>query len=268
MKELRNLLIDCRIELRKLVRDFHKTELCERLDAAMSQLGNAAKADAPKPMTTGTTTDKTEKTPPPNQVALAWQTVARDIKFSDPALYDSLQKKVMQRLETKSMVDPATEINELGKTISELKAQKAREEKFIKALESERDTLLGALAMAVPELSDGKDRVAVALARIDWLKNAKAAAAAKPAKSPRTTGKQEAMPAVPAPESEDSGPAPTDTVLMAVAAGARNFTDAHREWCVGEAMVLSGFEYTPVELIQQGDAAIAEIIVKARKLTA
>jgi ribosomal 50S subunit-associated protein YjgA (DUF615 family) len=198
--------------------------------------------------------------------------VARDIKFSDPALYDSLQKKVMQRLETKSMVDPATEINDLGKTITELKAQKAREEKFYKALESERDTLLGALAIAVPELSDGKDRVAVALARIDWLKAAKAkaaaAAAAKPAKSGRTTGKQEAMPAAPAPEPEEAGPAPSDTVLMAVAAGSRKFTDAHREWCVGEAMVLSGFEYTPVELIQQGDAAIAEIIVKARKLTA
>jgi ribosomal 50S subunit-associated protein YjgA (DUF615 family) len=235
----------------------------------MSQLSNAAKADAPRPAAAATTTDKTEKTPPPNQVALAWQTVARDIKFSDPALYDSLQKKVMQRLETKSMVDPATEINELGKTIADLKAQKAREEKFIKALESERDTLLGALAMAVPELSDGKDRVAVALARIDWLKAAKAkaaTAAAKPAaKSARDTGEQKATPA---PEPEDAGPAPSDTVLMAVAAGSRKFSDAHREWCVGEAMVLSGFEYTPVELIQQGDAAIAEIIVKARKLTA
>ena len=37
MKELRTLLIDCRIELRKLVRDFHKTELCERLDVAVQR---------------------------------------------------------------------------------------------------------------------------------------------------------------------------------------------------------------------------------------
>ena len=273
MKDLRNLLIDCRIELRKLVRDFHKTELCERLDAAMAQLSSAAKADTPMPVAAASSTDKNEKTPPPNQVALAWQTVARDIKFTDPALYDSLQKKVMQRLETKSMVDPTTEINDLGKTINDLKAQQARQEKFFKALESERDTLLGALAIAVPELSDGKDRVAVALARIDWLKAAKAKAAAaatvaKPAKSGRTTGEQEAMPAVPTPDPEDAGPAPSDTLLMAVAAGSRKFSDSHREWCVGEAMVLSGFEFTPVELIQQGDAAIAEIIVKARKLTA
>lgn len=266
MKELRNLLIDCRIELRKLVRDFHKTELCERLDAATQQLGNAPKSDAPKPASTGGTT---EKTPAPNQVALAWQTAARDLKLSDPALYDALQKKVMQRLETKSMVDPTTEINELGKAVADMKKRQDAHEKSYKALENERDTLLGALAMAVPELSDGRDRVAVALARIEWLRNAKATAAAKPAaKSARTTGKQEAMPSASAPASEEAGPAPSDTVLMAIAAGTRKFTDAHREWCVGEAMVLSGFEFTPVELIQQGDAAIAQIIVHARKLTA
>jgi hypothetical protein len=237
------------------VRDFHKTELCERLDAAMQQIGNApADAGAGKKLPSS----PPEKTPPPNQVALAWQTVARDIKFSDPALYDSLSKKVMQRLETKAMVDPATEINELGKSVTDLKAQQARQEKFFKALESERDTLLGALAMAVPELSDGKDRVAVALARIEWLKSAKS----KPApKSPRTTAERPAMPP------EDSGPAPSDPVLLAVAAGGRPFTDPHREWCVGEAMVLSGFEFTPIELIQKGDAAIAQIIVTARKLT-
>ena len=260
MKELRNLLIDCRIELRKLVRDFHKTELCERLDAAMQQLANAPKNEAAKP-TTAAAGNTTDKSLVPNQVALAWQTVTRDLKFSDPALYDALQKKVMLRLETKSMVDPATEINELGKTVADLNAQKARQEKFYKALENERDTLLGALAMAVPELSDGKDRVAVALARIEWLKSAKA----KPApKSARTTGKQEAMP----PVLDDAGPAPSDAVLIAIAAGARKFSDAHREWCVGEAMVLSGFEFTPIELIEQGDAAIATIITTARKLTA
>ena len=38
MKQLRTLLIDCRIELRKLVREFHKTELCERMDAMVQTL--------------------------------------------------------------------------------------------------------------------------------------------------------------------------------------------------------------------------------------
>ena len=41
MKDLRPLLIDCRIELRKLARDFQKTELCERLDLAIQQVANA-----------------------------------------------------------------------------------------------------------------------------------------------------------------------------------------------------------------------------------
>ena len=50
-----------------------------------------------------------------------------------------------------------------------------------------------------------------------------------------------------------------------VAAGARQFTKAQREWCVGEAMVLSGFQYTPMELIEQGDARIAGIITGAKR---
>ena len=257
MKELRTLLIDCRIELRKLVRDFHKTELCERLDAAMQRLGNAP-AGATVPATSAPVASPA-KQPPPNQVALAWQTVARDLKISDPALYDTLSKKVMQRLETKAMVDPTTELQELGKEVAQMQTRQAKHEKTYKVLENERDTLLGALAMAVPELSDGKDRVAVALARIEWLKSAKS----KPApKSPRTTGERKAV--APSSEPEDAGPAPSDSMMQAVAAGTRKFTDAHREWCVGEAMVLSGFEFTPIELIQQGDAAIAQIIVDAR----
>ena len=258
MNDLRNLLIDCRIELRKLVRDFHKTELCERLDAAVQKLGIAPTAAVIAEATKmARTTGQTQKTPPPNQVALAWQTVARDLKFSDPALYDTLSKKVMLRLETKSMVDPATELHELGKAVAQMQTRQTAHEKSYKALESERDTLLGALAMAVPELSEGKDRVAVALARVEWLKSAKAKA---PAKSARTTSERPAMPAL-----EDSGPAPSDTMMLAIAAGTRPFTDAHREWCVGEAMVLSGFQFTPIELLEQGDAAIAQIIVDARK---
>ena len=44
MKDLRSLLIDCRIELRKLSRDFQKTELCERLDLAIQSAINASTA--------------------------------------------------------------------------------------------------------------------------------------------------------------------------------------------------------------------------------
>ena len=46
MTDLRSLLIDCRIELRKLSRDFQKTELCERLDLAIQAQANAKAAPA------------------------------------------------------------------------------------------------------------------------------------------------------------------------------------------------------------------------------
>jgi len=59
MKDMRNLLIDCRIELRKAQRDFQKTRLCEQLDEAIQELahsinraqvpGGAADAASPPP---------------------------------------------------------------------------------------------------------------------------------------------------------------------------------------------------------------------------
>ena len=66
-----------------------------------------------------------------------------------------------------------------------------------------------------------------------------------------------------APEPQDT--VPTQQLLEAAAAGAAAFTKEQREWCVGEAMVLTGFQFTPVELIEKGDAAMAKIIVDARK---
>ena len=54
-------------------------------------------------------------------------------------------------------------------------------------------------------------------------------------------------------------------LLALVAAGAGTLTKEQREWCVGEAMVLTGFQFTPVELIEKGDAAVARMILDARK---
>jgi hypothetical protein len=44
MKDLRALLIDCRIELRKAIRDFEKSELCDRINAAITELAKAQAA--------------------------------------------------------------------------------------------------------------------------------------------------------------------------------------------------------------------------------
>ena len=251
MKELRTLLIDCRIELRKLVRDFHKSELCERLDVAMQTLAQSTPVDLDvKAPVAATATAVREIKETSNQVALAWQMAARDLKFTNLSLYESMSKKVMARLGTKTLVDQVDELRQLEDTIADLKAQQIAADRSQLAMEGERDALLGALAKAVPELGDGGDRVAVALARIDWLKAQVVRAA--PGSAARAISDEESR-------------VPTPEVIGAVAAGARQFTKAQREWCVGEAMVLSGFAFTPMELIEQGDARIATIIADAQR---
>lgn len=250
MNDLRNLLIDCRIELRKLSRDFHKGELCGRLDAAVQTLAQAAPVDLdaqPPPAAATGGARKIKETS--NQVALAWQMAARDLKFTHPPLYEAMSKKVMSRLETKTLVDQADELRQMEDTIAELGRQQAEAEKRRVATEAERNTLLGALASAVPELADGGDEVGVALARIDWLKG-------QVARAPMKAGARAQL--------EEESHVPTAEVLTAVAAGARKFTSGQREWSTGEAMVLSGFQFTPMELIEQGDASVAAIIIKSR----
>jgi hypothetical protein len=256
MTDLRSLLIDCRIELRKLSRDFQKTELCERLDLAIQAQANAKAAPAApaapvvNEAAPGVAPEKGQTV---SQVALAWQTAVRDLKFSDPPIYARLGEKVMRLLAAKTLVDPATEIVQLEKQVAELQKSLEAQARDQQAMASERDALLGSLANAVPKLKDGGDRLAVALARVAWLKaeaEKATVAAAKP-------GVQRA------PEPQDTVPSPE--LLSAAAAGAATFTREQREWCVGEAMVLTGFQFTPVELLEKGDSHIAQLILQARK---
>ncbi len=256
MTDLRSLLIDCRIELRKLARDFQKSELCDRLDLEIQSQANAKAAPADPqaaPVNEAAPGASPERSQTVSQVALAWQTAVRDLKFSDPPIYARLGEKVMRLLAAKTLVDPATEIVQLEQQVAELAQSADAQATNHKALEAERDALLGALANAVPTLKDGGDRLAVALARIAWLKaeaaKASAAAAAPDAKR--------------APEPQDTVPSPE--LLVAAAAGAATFTREQREWCVGEAMVLTGFQFTPVELLEKGDTHIAKLIVQARQ---
>lgn len=251
MNDLRALLIDCRIELRKLARDFQKTELCERLDLAIQQVANAQLAPAPEPSSEPSGTPAAEKAQTVSQVALAWQTASRDLKFSDPAIHARLSEKVMRLLGAKTLVDPATEIVQLEGTVKENENRIAAIEKRLANVEMERDALLGALAEAAPALKDGGDRLAVGLARVGWLKSEAQKGGSAPAGATR------------APEPQDTVPGPE--LLKAAAAGAAVFSKEQREWCVGEAMVVTGFQYTPVELIEKGDAAMARMILDARK---
>ncbi|HEU0153511.1 MAG TPA: hypothetical protein VFQ84_09220 [Arenimonas sp.] len=255
MKDLRSLLIDCRIELRKQARDFQKSELCERLDLAIQAQStanaSAALAGASQDAAPSAAPGKTQTV---SQVALAWQTAARDLKFSDPAIYTRLGDKVMRLLEAKTLVDPATEILQLQAALAELQGKLDAGEQARQALAAEHDTLLGAVAKAVPRLKDSGDRLAVALARLAWLKSEADKVAA---------GVPTAAAAKRAPEPQDT--VPTPELLGAVAAGAATLSKEQREWCVGEAMVLTGFQFTPVELLEKGDAHVARLIVDARK---
>ena len=256
MTDLRSLLIDCRIELRKLSRDFQKTELCERLDLAIQAQANAKSA---APATPAADVNEAapgvapEKGQTVSQVALAWQTAVRDLKFSDPAIYARLGEKVMRLLAAKTLVDPATEIVQLEKQLAEQRQASEAQAKEQQAMVAERDALLGSLANAVPKLKDSGDRLAVALARVAWLKAEaeKAAAAVASPGAPR------------APEPQDT--VPSAQLLTAAAAGAATFTREQREWCVGEAMVLTGFQFTPVELLEKGDSHIAKLILQVRQ---
>lgn len=270
MKDLRNLLIDCRIELRKALREFHRTELCGRLDKAIqnaSALAEAAEAIKANPAASATPAaesagDAHARKSTTHQVALAWQQVTRDLKFSNPPLYDSLRTKVLSRIEAKTLVDESTELRQLEEEVSALKAEvqtaRAEEAKYRELIQLERDSLFASLAQAVPELADGEDRLAVAMARIEWLRTQ----ASKPAattSSSRGSGSSTSGPPV-----DVEGPTPSAEVLAAVAAGLRKFSDRQREWSVAEAMVLSGFQHTPVELLAMGDAHVAGIIIAAK----
>lgn len=256
MTDLRSLLIDCRIELRKLSRDFQKTELCERLDLAIQAQSNAkaapaaSAAPAVNEAAPGVAPEKGQTV---SQVALAWQTAVRDLKFSDPAIYARLGEKVMRLLAAKTLVDPATEIVQLEKQVAELRQSIDAQLKDQQAMAAERDALLGSLANAVPRLKDSGDRLAVALARVAWLK----AEADKAGIAAATPNAQRA------PEPQDT--VPTPELLVAAAAGAATFTREQREWCVGEAMVLTGFQFTPVELLEKGDSQVAKLILQARQ---
>src|SRR4029078_13102907 len=101
---------------------------------------------------------------------------ARDLRFSHPHVYEALSQRVMTLLGNKSLVDPATEIEQLSKDAEIAKkmtiaAQEARTAALAErdAMIDERDVLLGALATAVPPLVDSGGKLGTALAPLGML---------------------------------------------------------------------------------------------------
>lgn len=56
--------------------------------------------------------------------------------------------------------------------------------------------------------------------------------------------------------------APGKVILQMVATGRREFTPGQREWCLGEAMALTGFSESPEALLARGDQALATLVMK------
>jgi len=173
----------------------------------------------------------------------------------------------MALLGDKSLVDPAAEIEQLSKAAELAKkmtaaAQEARTAALAErdAMIDERDVLLGALATAVPQLVDSGDKLGTALARIQALQSQ--AAMPQSVRGASYDGKP-APAASAGPPAE--GPIPSIETLTAIAAGTRKFTKEQQEWALGESMVLSGFQKTHMELLEEGEPAIAKLILNARK---
>jgi hypothetical protein len=273
MTDLRSLLIDARIELRKSQRDFMKSELCDRMDQAISALANAPQgvpsSAAPEPTVHPIPmAPSANKAHTANQVGLAWQTAARDLRFSHPHVYEALSQRVMALLGDKSLVDPAAEIEQLIKQaeLAKKMTTAAQEQRKLALAErdamiDERDVLLGALATAVPQLVDSGDKLGTALARLEILKTQ--VAMPQSVRGGQSDSRQGGASNASAAPSE--GPIPSIEALTAIAAGQRKFTREQQEWALGESMVLSGFQKTHMELLAEGEPAIAKLILDARK---
>lgn len=109
------------------------------------------------------------------------------------------------------------------------------------------NTLHKSLAAAAPEVAPGKDAQSDALRRVEHLATHGASA----------PGAVEAAKAA-----EMDAPMPGRAVLEAVIAGERKFTKAQLEFTIAEAMVLTGWAKTPLELMQEGEPWLAELILK------
>lgn len=176
------------------------------------------------------------------QVAYAWQIAARDLRFTHPELHAQMTEKVRKLLDVEVLDDPAIEIQRL-------QAEHTGVVVYAEGLRRDLDELRQALADAVPGIDAKIPAAEAARLRMRQLIEA----GSRGSGLPTPAHKRGADPAEVAPSRE---------VLQAVADGARTFTREECEWCVGEAMVLCGFQKTPVQLLDEGEPALARIILQ------
>jgi hypothetical protein len=245
---LRPLLIDCRIELRKALRQFDQTDLCHRIDTALSMLGPEAQArsvgGAEKPEGPVAPSERTAQ-----QVAYAWQMAARNLKSTHPSLYLELQKEVLRLLDGGSFVDANAEIERLKQDLEEAEDAAGKAKLARMKATGQLNTVCKALAAAVPQVEESGDAQTTALARIEALVKGQGT----------IVGEVAGLGATPATDPEAVPPPPF--VLELVQSGQRAFNKAQREFAVAEAMIVTGWQYTPVELLERGEAWLAALLL-------
>jgi hypothetical protein len=208
MQQTRDLLLDCRVALRRTDPRFDDSPLKRQLDSVIVEMGQAEDARRIREEA------RPEQPLAAARVAYTWQSVARELRHSHPEVYQRLWEQVLKRLEAKAIDDPAQEIDALQHS-----------------LESAQ------LALSAAEREIGELRAALANG------------AATPERAPAGDDPQ---------ATTALGPA----VFQAVAAGEREFTPQELEWCLTEAMVRTGFLRTPVQLLEQGEAGLARLMLE------
>ncbi len=240
MIDLRALLIDCRIALRALPSKAAQV-LMQRIEVALTEVNK----QGVQGQASGSQTAQ--------QVALAWQTVARGLKHTHLEIYEDLNARVMTLLGERSLLEPTEELLSLNKQVEELTRERERiSHRLTQAKERQRTAqiqlaeLHNALAAAVPECAE-RDVQAQALARLSML----AALASSPAAESESRAR-----------AEREGPAPNRQTLERIAAGGSSFTKEQRDWVIGECLGLTGWEFTPIELVEKGDAWLAALLIE------
>jgi hypothetical protein len=157
-------------------------------------------------------------------------------------------------------------IDEIAKALEANEARMSRLRQDVEDAEHTRDaanlarmrvfgqlnTLHKTLAAASPDFAGdtGGEVQHVALRRIEWL---------------ASRGGTDPNAALAAKEAEMEAPMPGQAVLEAVMAGERRFTKAQLEFSVSEAIVLTGWEMTPIEIMEKGEPWLAALILKTHQ---
>lgn len=263
MIALKKLLLDVRVILRTGVDPPNKAELIAKLDEAISWASRPSREGA----------EASQSNAPPSQVAIAWQMAAKNLRRSHPEAFFKLQEEVSTILEQRGIEDPDKRVKQLEKELkereAELEAERARVaeqaeriarlEQALEEAETAKSGLiaerhfweerLGALYQAIADLAPeltGEDPQGLALLRIsharEQLERARRGGGLDDASAPSA--------------------APSRAVIEQVAADRARFSDAQRDWVIGEALTLTNWEMSPVELLAKGDAWLARLLLE------